>query len=363
MVNRTLVIDVPPEEVSFDAVNPVEGTTVYRQTAPTLAEQLVKRFGTLEERGRRHWDEFHRRVWTLVDLASWEARIPNFDCKCRDGYKALKEARPVVLDRDGRIAYEWKFGMHTDVSMKLNRERNAGKELLSLDDARACWFNEAPCRSDRLVITVATGQNAKSILKHTAPLMDAYATKCKADFVQLTNVTSEMWQDEKFRVEAFAKHYDQTLFLDCDCVVLDGCPDLFGTPGLRMHNDLPYLQRRSSGIAWAQPEYDAVMDSQGLGPQPIGRIWNSGVVQCTRATAGVWHAPARPLPATHCSEQFWVQFQAEQFGCAPLDSRLNWQWWFEDFEAGLADAWLVHFANHPDKAAAIADFKSRRLGR
>jgi hypothetical protein len=123
-----------------------------------------------------------------------------------------------------------------------------------------------------------------------------------------------------------------------------------------MHDDYLELLQRPNGIEWAQPEFDAVMASQGVSSEPLRRIWNSGVVQCTRETADIWKSPEHRLPDSHCSEQFYVQHQAEKHGVNPLDVRFNFQWWFEGFQDRVKDAWIVHFANCPNRYEAVKAF-------
>lgn len=316
----------------------------------------IGKLNPLDQRGAKHWDEFHRQIWTAREYEEWKSRIPSFGCRCKKDFAELEIARPPEFDENGLLKFAWKVGIHNDVNEKLNRERNAGKTIMSEDNALACWHGIAPKRSDRLLVTVATGNTYTRLLTLTRPGFEAYAAKCKADYIEVTNVTSDQWQMEKFRIGELAKQYEQTLFVDSDCVILPNCPDLFDLPGLRMHDDRLELMQRPSGIEWAQPEYDSVMASQGLLSKPLKRIWNSGVVQCTRETASVWDHPPNRLPDSHCSEQFWVQYQAEKLGVMPLDVRCNFQWWFQDFADRVAEAWIVHFANAPNRFETIKAF-------
>ena len=67
-------------------------------------------------------------------------------------------------------------------------------------------------------------------------------------------------------------------------------------------------------------------------------------------------AHATRLPDSHCSEQFFVQYQSRMYRTKALDAKYNWQHWFGDFEEGIAQAQIVHLANHPDKLSGVAKY-------
>lgn len=69
----------------------------------------------LAEAGRKHWEEFHLRVWTLEQLADWESRIPaEYGCDCAANYRTLKEqaVEPV-------LSVPWKVEVHNLINRKL----------------------------------------------------------------------------------------------------------------------------------------------------------------------------------------------------------------------------------------------------
>lgn len=294
----------------------------------------------LDEVGPLLWREFHLEVVDEFTLDKWEEKIPKY-CDCNKNYLVFKQANPPRWND----LEAWKCEIHNLVNAELK------KPLVELQDALACWYGKAPCRKPRLVITVATGQDYKRLLQLTSPLMKAYAARCQADFLQLTNQTHEMWQHEKFRVHQFVDQYEQILFLDCDCLVTNTCPDLFKLypTGLALHDDRPHLLEES----WAQTEYNQVMASQGLQNQPLEHVWNTGVVLSDRKSGSAWQPPGAVLPQSHCSEQWLITYQAKLLGVAGLPREFNCQWWFKDFDEKSKHAHIVHFANCPTREYAI----------
>ena len=93
---------------------------------------------------------------------------------------------------------------------------------------------------------------------------------------------------------------------------------------------------------------------------------NSGVVFTKQSAADIWKRPLEDIGTTHCAEQIWLEHQTDQAVTSgatlrKLDSQWNWQWWFSThdegaFEAGLADAYIVHFANAPSRLKLIGDY-------
>ena len=297
------------------------------------------------------WIEFHTiRSPNQEWFDDWIVRVPNASCSCRAWILNYIKNHPPQFD--GWDVYAWAF--HNAVNAKL------GNPQMSWPDYQACWLGIAPMQHRRLVITVATGPKFVTLLQKTRPLFESYALRCEADFVALTNKRHDQWQREKFRVFDFATQYEETLFLDVDCIVRPGTDNLFDECkgyDVGMHDDLPKIP-----ATWDwRVEYRSVLKSQEIDlgeATESNHLWNSGVVYCTRQAAEIWRPPSSRLPDSHCSEQFFVQYQATRYKIKSLSSSHNWQYWFRDFGTGVDQAQIVHLANHPDKIAEV----SRYLG-
>ena len=94
--------------------------------------ELARQVDSIAEIGKELWRKLFLDVESESDLVSWEARIPNYDCKCRDFYDAWKADHPPIWI-DGKLAFEWKWSLKSAVNQKL------GHTDLSLDDARRFW--------------------------------------------------------------------------------------------------------------------------------------------------------------------------------------------------------------------------------
>lgn len=281
------------------------------------------------------WDEWHTKTKPTSDwIEDFVRRIPP-GCGCGESFQSwLAQMQPSEHFDNW---FPFSVDGHNFVNTKL------GKPIVSLSDAKACWLKEAPRTQSRLVITVATGDEFQKLLAVTRPTIEAYATKCSADFVALTNTQHSYWHGDKFRVNDFVSQYDQTLFLDADLIVKASCPDLFRLypDCVAMHDDLNENSRLTD-LSWASNELAQVLASQSVSDYPLTRLLNSGVVLCTREK-NPWTPPAQPLPELHCAEQFWVDHQAGDCQILPLE--FNLQYWMKDFWERIPQAHIVHLAN------------------
>jgi hypothetical protein len=203
----------------------------------------------------------------------------------------------------------------------------------------------APMRP-RLIITIAVGDAFQQMLKYTKPLMEAYADRVNADLVVLTNKTQDWWGLEKFRVHAFAKAYERTLFVDADVFLTPDTPDMFElvpTSHVAMHDDWPHLLSHE----WAFEERRNILESQGLSMDFTESTWNTGLVLCDTQHADLWRPPFKPFLPTHCAEQFWIEHQARPFPFFPLPTELNTQYWMPRFRELVPKAKVIHLANCP----------------
>jgi hypothetical protein len=200
-----------------------------------------------------------------------------------------------------------------------------------------------PAKS-RLLITVATGDSFRELLKYTGPLMEAYAKRIGADFVAITKPAQDWWGLEKFRVHPFAQAYERTLYVDADVFLTEATPDLFDvvpTGHVAMHDDWSQLP----SFEWVFEERRNILQSQELPMDNSKSVLNTGVVMCDRKHASIWKPPLHPFFPTHCSEQFWIQNSARGLPFFQLPTEFNTQYWMPEFRKILPTAKVVHLAN------------------
>ena len=283
-----------------------------------------------------HWNELHAMQNDPVKLADWESRIPNYECKCREGYSQLKAIDPPDF-ASPMAFFHWSVRIHNAVNRKL------GKAELTIGQALTLWRNVRPWSGKtKAIVTIATGRDFLDLLQITGPTIKAYADRCQADYIALTNSTKSWWGIEKFRTRHFVEQYEEVLFVDADCIIKESCPSLFGQDCyLMIHDDAPYLQ----SLDWLRSERKQVYTAIGMEYDNSDTCLNSGVVYTRKSAASVWTAPPENIPTSHCAEQIIVEQQAIKHGYELLDSRFNWQFYFKNFWDGIDDAHIIHLAN------------------
>jgi hypothetical protein len=312
-----------------------------------------------ETTGRRAW----RLLWQQQKPdpewfdQNWKRYIPS-GCGCRKGAETVLDQCPPRYDSE-ESWFAWKHEFHNLINAKL------GKPTVSLDRARMLWQHVRPAtRRTRAIITVANGTKFVELLKLTRPFMQAYSDRVDADLIDLDNDTEDWGPMEKFRTWHFTQEYDEVLFVDADCVIKPDAPNIFEqyTETICVHDDWSRLYKTE----WLERERKTVAAKTGLDIQHTSQCLNSGVVLTRKDACDIWLKPAIDIGTTHCAEQIWLEHQIDNAWCsgatlAKLDPRWNWQWWFSThdegaFEAGLAEAWIVHFANAPDRVKLIGEY-------
>jgi hypothetical protein len=324
-----------------------EPVVKHTYAASSVAPVQVKSVWNLYHRySVAHENQWNPYLAGMFFFQHFAPMIPRFGCNCTSFFNNYcKKINPQFESPEAfRL---WGIDLHNAVNAKLSLEYTGlDYPQITLEQYRTLWMNESPRKSNRLVITVATGQNAKQLLKHTRPKFAAYAARCDADYIELTNEIYGNWHLEKLRVGVFADQYDQTLFLDVDCFPTSKCRNLFeASDKIAVVNDWDVLVHNKR-TDWIDPEYRLVMQSQDIEPEKEWtRCLNTGVVLCSR-TFNPWIMPPKPLPGVHCAEQIWVDSRIGEFDALP--ETCNWQWWRgKDFWRGLPDAEIIHFANCP----------------
>jgi hypothetical protein len=310
-------------------------------TDEEMATLLADREARLEREGNIAWMRKHMYRGCEYDWhVEWEKLIPARDCSCRKRYEELKKVLPPRFDSPESY-WQWGVELHNLV----NLER--GVSEISLERARLLWLHEPPAnRKPRLVITVAIGREFRALLKLTQPAMEAYAKRCDADFIALDNMTQEWWGLEKFRTWHFAKEYEETLFIDADCIIRHTCPNMFGRKSsIAIHDDYAYL----TSTEWLTHQRANVAELSGLNIVDAATCLNTGVVYTRKSAADIWKPPMTNIGQHHCAEQIVVEHRVLQEDYEVLESKLNWQYYFPFFRCYAGDAHIAHLANCPDK--------------
>ena len=259
-------------------------------------------FASTNPRPIPHWSKLHLyrgsdRTW----FNEWKAGIPSVGCGCQKGFADIEAELPAIFDDDVAF-FERGIEWHNAVNEKL------GYPTISMEQAYTLWRNVRPTTGrQRLVITVATGKPFRNLLDVTRASIALYARRCDADYIELTNETENWWGFEKFRVRHFAEQYDETLFVDADCVINPQAPSCFGLDApLWIHDDWDYLKTTD----WINKERDEIERTLGITMERRDTCLNTGVVYVKRSAADFWTRPGDSMVTSHTAEQLFAEQSA-----------------------------------------------------
>lgn len=204
-------------------------------------------------------------------------------------------------------------------------------------------------RKPRAIVTLAVDDHLP-VLDITRPLMQAYAERVGAEFIEITDDHYPQWpMDNKWRVRSYAWHYERTLFLDSDVLIMPDSPNIFEqetAPICVRDEQADYASREG----WNDKELSEMFASQRIVGHKLQRFLNGGVILMDYETAQLYSEPPLPCPRTWCLDQHWLQYRIESSGVEVgwLDDRWNWGFIRPDFFEGIGKAWFVHLNGSRD---------------
>lgn len=200
-------------------------------------------------------------------------------------------------------------------------------------------------RRDKALVTIGVGAEALAMLKHTRPAMQAYATRCDADFVELAWPGHPQWpMSAKFALPRVLDHYPRIAYVDADVLLRPGCIDLFQSCQPHEMGVVDELPHRSPAQQRQYQQFRAALNLRDVRHPPW--YFNAGVMVVPRSHQRLLLPPAKPMPVYHCAEQDHTNAQLLDSGLPYrlLDRRCNWQnWTDEGFQRAPPDA-ILHFS-------------------
>lgn len=213
------------------------------------------------------------------------------------------------------------------------------------------------CRGgERAICTVCTGRDAWRMATITLPRMKAYAERCDAELIVVTEDRFPQWPiGNKFVARSVARKFDRTLFVDIDAFIRPHTPNAFETfpPGaIYIHEDFDFLIPGYVDFLGVDAEI------LGIDKEPL-RARNTGFVLFDRDHADIWKPPQGVKNLTHTLEQTSVEWRSltSGFPVRNIPSEWNTQyWWRQNYWDRRDDAFVVHLAgtNFPRRMAELS---------
>ncbi len=208
----------------------------------------------------------------------------------------------------------------------------------------------------RLVITQTSGayEQVRNLLY---PNFQAYASKCKADFIPVEECKTECAVMGKLCVHNYFDSYDRILLLDADLVIRPDCPDLFDMvpedhfaaydegAACRtipdMYGRLRVITKIAQFYEFAMPCFDGEYFS----------FYNAGVMLAGKMHENLFEPPPsdkNPLEATVCPEQVYInykilQYRPKIYRLPVCFNQMPWNWTMDYHDSSF----IVHYAGMP----------------
>jgi hypothetical protein len=233
-------------------------------------------------------------------------------------------------------------------SENTNKNPPSSGEIVNLVDP-VSFNDELPTKTNKVAVCViAANEYAEKQLNITRPTIVKYANKVNADYIELTGDQFPKYpMFNKYRLSKVLHAYDCVLYLDCDVVIRDNCPNLFETFNkkiayfvdewsiMKNHNSQLYngMNGQRKQILKVFPH----LKDQDRDIEP-----NGGVMLIHKEVAHRYHQPSRPYPKIWCFDQdyFLLNLQKEEYSV--IDWRYNLEFVDYDFWSKLESSYIIH---------------------
>ena len=186
--------------------------------------------------------------------------------------------------------------------------------------------------SDRLVIQIGTGEQCGKELKVSGPRAKKYADRCGADYLSVTHGHFRRWpMASKWRASTYARHYQQTVFLDTDVLIADDAPNLFDqSQGWGGFDEMPSFVEQNNRDA-LNPDARKICDQQGVNAIHLTRSFNGGILLIPGESCHLYSPPAEPFEPIWILDQVWLTLSL-------LRERMPITWFSPDWYSAFIDS-------------------------
>ncbi len=208
----------------------------------------------------------------------------------------------------------------------------------------------------RAVLNIVAGDKGRAEHAITRENHRSYADRCGAEYVVIQREHAPKYSPAiKYLANKVTPDYDQTLFLDLDCIVTPQCPNIFdevplGYWGVIDENGLARFHELENDQT--QRHANALCDALHLPYVYLTRHINSGVMVMPPNSADYYFPPKYPVPSNYWAvEQLYlsINLQLHDAPLKELDRRFNWCWCHKRFEEDMHRAFIIHWGGKHDR--------------
>lgn len=213
------------------------------------------------------------------------------------------------------------------------------------------FFDKLPQqKNDIAICVIAANSIALEQLNITRKQLIKYANKCRADYIELSgDQFPEYPMYNKYRLYQITSKYEKTLYLDCDVIVKDNCPDLFKiTPDDKIsgynQNNILKINDKIKGTNYHQ--------EMKIDTEKIARYFdinisdyiqpNGGVLIIPKLLSNLYKQPIKPYVKTWCFDQYYLSCHLNKSNFYDIDQLFNWEYIRHNFWDHLNESYIIH---------------------
>ena len=213
-------------------------------------------------------------------------------------------------------------------------------------------------KSRYAICVIPATTSASDSLNITRQSIVNYATRCCADYIELTGDQSPEWPiANKYRLHQVTKSYDKTLYLDCDVFVKSNTPNLFLiTPDDKISAYDEWECWSSIGQTdWILKQQETiahkVLDERSRnvhldnGKFFSNSMLNGGVLVIPRSLSKYYKQPENAYPKSWCFDQNYLTLVLPKHELHRLSYKFNCTYTSKNFFQRQGHSYLLHLNN------------------
>ena len=220
------------------------------------------------------------------------------------------------------------------------------------------FYDKLPTKnSDYAICVIPANDSAMELLDVTRDSIKNYASKCGADYIELSGNQNPDWpMANKYRLYKVTKAYKKTLYLDCDIVVKENAPNIFQlTPDNKIsaYDEFEIFETKED-TQWILDQQEAILNklcSDKVKQRHLDNgkfitrsMINGGVLVIPNELAEYYKQPDIPYPNFWCFDQHLLTLELPEDKLYSLSHEFNCEYVQDEtnFISRSYDSYFIH---------------------
>jgi len=220
------------------------------------------------------------------------------------------------------------------------------------------FYDELPKqKSDIAVCTIPANDIAMEQLNITRKSIKSYAKKCGADYIELSgDQCPEFPMYNKYRLYQITSKYEKTVYLDCDIIVKNNCPNLFETTpndklsahcqkntiyeNQQIETKRNLTEEKNKVFNGTMEVYKHIAETHKL--KNTEYLPNGGVLVIPKSVCNLYKQPSQSYQKEWCFDQYYLGGHLDESNFHNLGEEYNNEFIKESFWKKLDSCYIIH---------------------